>query len=76
MTISPHFCMTHDNTLAVSEKFLSIASKIRDPRQLVMCLDHDIQNVSPANLQKYKQIEEFAKQHGADFYPVSIAHAV
>ncbi|KAF4982810.1 hypothetical protein FDECE_17438 [Fusarium decemcellulare] len=32
--------------------------------QIVMTLDHDVQNTSPANLQKYQKIEAFAKQQG------------
>ncbi|MCJ1230220.1 mitochondrial Homoaconitase [Toensbergia leucococca] len=34
-----------------------------------MTLDHDVQNESDKNLQKYRQIEEFAKKHRVDFYP-------
>lgn len=50
-------------------KFMSIgASKVHDPSQLVMTLDHDVQNQSDANLKKYRQIEGFAKSQGVDFY--------
>lgn len=31
--------------------------------------DHDVQNQSPSNLNKYRKIEEFAKGQGVDFYP-------
>lgn len=44
------------------------ASKVHDPTQLVMTLDHDVQNQSDANLKKYRQIEAFAKAQGVDFY--------
>lgn len=70
VTISPHHCMTHDNSWPVALKFMSIgATKIYDNRQVVMTLDHDVQNESEANLKKYRQIEEFAKSQGVDFYP-------
>jgi homoaconitate hydratase len=37
----------HDNSLPVSAKFMSIgASKLKDPKQIVMTLDHDVQNKS------------------------------
>jgi homoaconitate hydratase len=50
-------------------KFLAIgASKIHKPQQIVFTLDHDVQNKSETNLKKYRQIEEFARQHGIDFY--------
>lgn len=70
VTLSPHCLMTHDNSWPVAVKFMSIgASKIHDPHQVVMTLDHDVQNQSPSNLKKYRQIEEFARKHEVDFYP-------
>jgi homoaconitate hydratase len=70
VTISPHRCMTHDNSWPVALKFMSIgASKIHNPDQIVMTLDHDVQNKTEKNLQKYQQIEDFAKLHGVEFYP-------
>jgi homoaconitate hydratase len=56
--------------LTKKQKFMSIgASNIHDPSQIVMTLDHDVQNESETNLRKYRNIEEFAKQQGVDFYP-------
>ncbi|CCU82833.1 hypothetical protein BGHDH14_bgh00135 [Blumeria hordei DH14] len=79
VTLSPRHCMTHDNSWPVALKFLSIgATKIYDPKQIVMTLDHDVQNKSEANLLKYKQIEEFAKSQKVDFYPAGrgIGHQI
>jgi homoaconitate hydratase len=79
VTISPHHCMTHDNSWPVALKFMSIgASKLKDPNQIVMTLDHDVQNKSEKNLTKYRQIEEFAKKQGVDFYPAGrgIGHQI
>ena len=62
--------MTHDNTWPVATKFMSIgASKIHNPRQIVVTLDHDVQNKSESNLKKYRNIEQFARKQGIDFYP-------
>src|ERR1700741_3528956 len=70
LSIRPHRVMTHDNTSAVMSKFKGIgAKKIRDPKQLVFALDHDIQNHDESNLKKYRAIEAFAKEYGVDFYP-------
>ena len=54
------------------------ASKIYNKKQIVMTLDHNVQNKSEANLKKYRQIEEFAKKHGVDFYPAGrgIGHQI
>lgn len=71
--------MTHDNTWPVALKFMSIgATKIHDNRQVVFTLDHDVGNKSESNLKKYRLIEEFAGQHGVDFYPAGrgIGHQI
>lgn len=79
VTLSPHHCMTHDNSWPVALKFMSIgATSIHDNKQVVMTLDHDVQNKTESNLKKYAQIEEFAKKQGVDFYPAGrgIGHQI
>ncbi|KAL2162999.1 hypothetical protein VTH06DRAFT_6835 [Thermothelomyces fergusii] len=79
VTLQPGHLMTHDNSWPVAMKFMSVgATKIHDNRQVVMTLDHDVQNKSEANLKKYRQIEEFAKKQGVDFYPAGrgIGHQI
>jgi homoaconitate hydratase len=57
--------MTHDNSAPVASKFRCMgATRIHNAEQIVICLDHDIQNTSPSNLHKYAQIEAFATEHG------------
>jgi len=61
--------MRADNSWPVALKFFAIgANKIYDPTQIVMTLDHDVQNQSEKNLKKYRQIEDFATSQGVDFY--------
>jgi homoaconitate hydratase len=79
VSIRPKHVMTHDNTSAVMKKFKSIgARKIHDKRQPVFALDHDIQNQNEDNQKKYLAIEEFAREHGIDFYPAGtgIGHQI
>jgi homoaconitate hydratase len=79
VSIRPRHVMTHDNTGAVIPKFKQIgATAIADPAQPVFAIDHDIQNVTPKNLEKYANIEAFAGNHGIDFYPAGtgISHQV
>ena len=79
LMIKPAYVMTHDNTGAVIPKFKSIgATKLFNPRQVVHTLDHDIQNKSEKNLEKYRKIEEFSRSMGADFYPAGrgIGHQI
>jgi homoaconitate hydratase len=79
VSIRPRHVMTHDNTGAVIPKFKQIgATTIADPAQPVFAIDHDIQNVTPKNLEKYANIEAFARDHGIDFYPAGtgISHQV
>src|SRR6266540_4070053 len=79
VSIRPRHVMTHDNTGAVIPKFKQIgATSIADPAQPVFAIDHDIQNVTPKNLEKYAKIEAFAREHGIDYYPpgTGISHQV
>jgi homoaconitate hydratase len=79
VSIRPRHVMTHDNTGAVIPKFKQIgATAIADPGQPVFAIDHDIQNVTPKNLEKYAKIEAFAREHGIDYYPpgTGISHQV
>ena len=79
VSIRPRHLMTHDNTGAVMPKFKQIgATAIADPAQPVFAIDHDIQNVTPKNLEKYAKIEAFAREQGVDYYPpgTGISHQV
>lgn len=79
VSIEPATVMTHDNTGPVISKFKSIgATQIRNTDQVVFTLDHDVQNKSTKNLEKYSRIEAFAREKGVDFYPAGrgIGHQV
>lgn len=69
VTIRPGVCMTHDNTFPVMRKFESIgASKVHDNKQIIITLDHQIQDRGEANLKKYSAIHTFAQKHGIQDY--------
>jgi len=79
ISIQPAYVMTHDNTGAVIPKFRSIGATIMaNPRQPVYTLDHNVQDKSDKNLEKYGKIEAFAKEMGVDFYPAGrgIGHQI
>jgi len=79
LSIRPAYVMTHDNTGAVISKFKSIgAAKLANPRQVVHTLDHNVQDKSEKNIEKYQKIEAFSKSMGADFYPAGrgIGHQI
>lgn len=79
LAIQPAHVMTHDNTGAVIPKFKEIGAKqIFNTRQVVFTLDHDIQNKTDRNIEKYAKIQAFAKQYGIDFYPAGrgIGHQI
>jgi homoaconitate hydratase len=70
VTVRPAHVMTHDNTGAVLPKFRTIgASRVADPSQPVFALDHNVQDRSVANLEKYASIEAFARDQGIAFHP-------
>ncbi|RJP75573.1 MAG: homoaconitase [Candidatus Zixiibacteriota bacterium] len=79
LSLRPAYVMTHDNTGAVIPKFKSIgATRLANPRQVVVTLDHNIQDTSEENTKKYARIEAFARDMGADFYPAGrgIGHQI
>jgi homoaconitate hydratase len=79
LAIQPAHVMTHDNTGAVIPKFRSLGgSRIANPRQVVFALDHNVQDKSEQNLEKYSGIETFAGEMGVDFYPAGrgIGHQI
>lgn len=79
LTVRPAHVMTHDNTAPVMSKFASIGvPELADPSQPIFAIDHDVQNRSEANLDKYRRIEAFAAKHGVRFFPAGrgIGHQV
>ena len=69
VTVRPLHVMTHDNTGAVIPKFTAIgASRVAHPEQPVFALDHNVQDTSDSNLEKYRKIEDFARQNGVVFH--------
>lgn len=79
-TDDTHRCSGHRRCSDVYlPRFKSIgATKFDNPRQPVFALDHDVQNKSEKNLEKYRKIEQFAKEHNVDFYPAGrgIGHQI
>jgi len=79
LNISPLHVMSHDNTSSIISKFLKLNSNIiHNPDQLVFTIDHNIQDHSDENLQKYSLIQDFADSHNIDFYPAGrgIGHQI
>jgi Aconitase A len=62
----------------VIPKFKQIGATRSRSGATVFAIDHDIQNVTPKNLEKYAKIEAFAREHGIDYYPpgTGISHQV
>ncbi len=67
--VKPAHILTHDNTSAIMTKFGGLsADRIHDPGQPVFTLDHDVQSQSADTINKYRNIQTFAKKMGVDFY--------
>jgi homoaconitate hydratase len=79
VSLRPRHILTHDNTSAVISKFRALgATRVADARQPVIVLDHDIQNRSRENVEKYRLIRAFCREHGLDFHPAGtgIGHQI
>ncbi len=78
--IEPDYCLSHDNTAAISKTFKKIGvERVKYPERFVIVLDHTV----PASIEKYalghKEIREFVYEQGiANFYDagVGICHQV
>jgi len=78
--IEPDYCLSHDNTAAISKTFNKIGvERVKYPERFVIVLDHTV----PASIEKYalghKEIREFVREQGiANFYDagVGICHQV
>jgi len=78
--IEPDYCLSHDNTAAISKTFKKIGvERVKYPERFVIVLDHTV----PASIEKYalghKEIREFVCEQGiANFYDagVGICHQV
>ncbi|KPM44278.1 Homoaconitase, mitochondrial [Neonectria ditissima] len=79
ISLEPERSMSHDNSHAIITKFKALgATQVKRPKHIVFTIDHNVQDTSQANLNRYSQIEAFAKQHGIDWYPVGrgIGHQI
>jgi len=78
--IEPDYCLSHDNTAAISKTFKKIGvEQVKYPERFVIVLDHTV----PASTEKYalghKEIREFVQEQGIlNFYDagVGICHQV
>lgn len=70
VNIAPAHILTHDNTSAVMKKFKSLGCKtVKNNRQPVFALDHNIQDKGKSTRAKYAAIKAFGSEAGIDFYP-------
>ncbi len=79
VTLVPDHVMTHDNTSAVMGKFKGLGVPgIKNPRQPIFTLDHNIQDLGEDNQAKYRAIAEFAAANGVTAYPAGrgIGHQI
>jgi homoaconitate hydratase family protein len=78
--VEPDFCLSHDNTAAISKTFAKLGvERVKNPERFVIVLDHTV----PASTEEYalghKEIREFVARQGIEhFYDagVGICHQV
>ncbi len=80
VTIKPDHILTHDNTAAIIGTFNKIGvSKVFNPNQPVIVLDHCIPAATEKYAQNHKEIREFVKEQGLpNFYDINkgVCHQV
>jgi homoaconitate hydratase family protein/3-isopropylmalate dehydratase small subunit len=69
----PQVVLTHDNTASIEKTFVQMGgSKVADPDQLLVVLDHNAPPTNAKLANQYQAIRDFVKAQGIDkFYDVS-----
>lgn len=68
--LRPRTLLTHDNTAAVLDHFLSLGGRrVADPEQLFFAIDHDVENDTETARVRFERIREFADRQGIRFRP-------
>ena len=78
--VEPDFCLSHDNTAAISKTFAKLGvEKVKNPERFVIVLDHTVPASTEEYAQGHKEIREFVTKQGIKaFYDagVGICHQV
>ncbi len=80
LTLSPDFILSHDNSSAISKTFKKIGvGKVKNPRQIVIVLDHCTPPADSKYAQNHKEVREFVLEQGIEnFYDINygVCHQV
>ena len=74
VTVSPDIVLSHDNTAAISKKFLQIGVKtVNHPEKIVIILDHCIPAASEKYASNHKIIREFVEEQDIEnFFDINV----
>jgi len=74
VTVSPDIVLSHDNTAAISKKFLQIGVKnVNHPEKIIIILDHCIPAASEKYASNHKIIREFvSEQNIKNFFDINV----
>ena len=74
VTVSPDIVLSHDNTAAISKKFLQIGVKtVSHPGKIVIILDHCIPAASEKYATNHKIIREFVEEQDIEnFFDINV----
>ncbi len=65
VTVSPDFCLSHDNSAAIIEEFRKIGiARVKAPAKLIIILDHIVPAADEKYAQNHKTIREFVAEQG------------
>jgi homoaconitate hydratase len=68
VSLRPRQLLTHDNSAAILDRFRQTrAGLVRYPWQLLIALDHDVQNTDRDRLEVWREIASFAEAQRIDF---------
>jgi len=80
VTVSPDYLLSHDNSAAIIKEFHKLGiPQVKDPKKIIIILDHIVPAAAEKYAQNHKEIREFiAEQNISNFYDIhhGICHQV
>lgn len=68
VTVTPDYCISHENAASVSSTFLKLGRRVWDPSRIVITLDHTVPAPSQSYAEGHAAIRRFVKEQGIEHF--------
>ncbi|MCD7754916.1 MAG: 3-isopropylmalate dehydratase large subunit [Firmicutes bacterium] len=72
VTVTPDYCISHENCASISQTFAKLADRVWDPNKIVITLDHTVPAPTADYANNHAIIRHFVKEQGIpNFYDMN-----